>query len=73
MFPFSPHQRGAGQFHCSCGDILPHITCNMKFMDVTEPKREFDKYPQVKLLILAERVLVMADTLEEGHSVKAQH
>ena len=27
-------------------------------MDATEPKLEFDKYPQVKLLILAERVLV---------------
>lgn len=44
-----------------------------KFMDVTEPKREFDKYPQVRLLNLAERVLVMADPLQQGHGVKTQH
>ena len=48
-------------------------TYNMKFADVTEPKREFDKYPQVKLLILAEGVLVMADRLQRGHGVKTQH
>ena len=46
---------------------------NTKFMDVTEPKREFDKHPQLRLLILAERVLVMADPLWQGHGVKTQH
>lgn len=45
----------------------------MKFTDVTEPKREFDKYPQVKLLILAERGSVVADPLQQGHGVKTQH
>lgn len=38
----------------------------------TEPKRGFDKYPQVELLILAERVLVKADPLQQGHGVKTQ-
>jgi len=42
-------------------------------MDVTELKREFDSRPQVKLLILAERVLVMADPLQQGHGVRTQH
>jgi len=42
----------------------------MKFMAVTEPKRKFDKYPHVKLLILTERILVMVDPLQQGHSVK---
>ena len=44
----------------------------MKFIDVTEPKRDFEKYPQVKFLILAERALVMADPLGEGHNVKTR-
>lgn len=48
-------------------------THHMKFMDVTEPKREFDKYPQVRLLILTERLLVMVDPSRQGHSVKTQH
>lgn len=56
-----------------CCDILPHATRNVKFMDVSEFKREFDKYLQVKLLILAEWVLVMADPLQKGHGVKTQH
>lgn len=42
-------------------------------MDITEPKQEFDKYPRVKLLILADRVLVMVDPLQQGHGVKTQH
>lgn len=45
----------------------------MKFMGVSELKRGFDKYLQVKLLILAEWVLVMADPLQQGHGVKTQH
>lgn len=59
--------------YCSCSEILPQATCNINFMDDTEPKREFEKYPQVKLLILAERVLVTVDPLRQGHGVKTQH
>lgn len=76
MLPFPSYhqdQRRIDQLHSSCRDVPPHTTYNMKFMDVTEPKREFDKYPQVKLLILAERVLVMANPLQQGHGVKTQH
>lgn len=36
------------------------------------PSEGFDKYPRVKLLILAEGVMVMADPVEEGHNVKTQ-
>lgn len=57
--------------YCSCSEILPQATCNINFD--TEPKREFEKYPQVKLLILAERVLVTVDPLRQGHGVKTQH
>lgn len=68
LFPFHHHltgitkdQRQVEQIHISCSDNPPHETHNTEFMDISEPKRELDRYLRVQMIILAERRLAMVD------------
>lgn len=75
MLPFLSHHhlKGITKDQMWVSQFLQMYSTKCIFVNVTESGREFDRYPQVKRLILAEQVLVMVNPMQQGHSVKTEH